>query len=96
MRLFPISKQNVFKGTTYAMLLSATCHLITCLTIAIHTNNPDVVNMFNVIGLSQIFPFLAHGALNCLLGIIFVILVGTCFYFLLQTHDEKQGRRYKK
>lgn len=78
------------------MLLAATCHLLTNLGIAMHTNNPDVINMFNVIGLSQIFPVLGHGALNCLLGVIFVILIGTAFYGLLQHFDVQQGRRERK
>lgn len=94
--LFPVTKQNVFKGTTYAMLLAATCHLLTNLGIAMHTNNPDVINMFNVIGLAQIFPFLAHGALNCLLGVLFVIFIGACFYGLLQHHDIQQGRQTRR
>lgn len=78
------------------MLLAATCHLLTNLAIAIHTNDPDVINMFNVIGLGQIFPFLAHGALNCLLGVLFVIFIGTCFYGLVQYHDIQQGRRPRR
>lgn len=94
--LFPVFKQNVFKATTYAMLLAATCHLLTNLGIAMHTNDPDVINMFNVIGLAQIFPSLAHGTLNCLLGILFVIFIGVCFYALLQHHDIQQGRSVRR
>lgn len=78
------------------MLLSATAHLLTSLGVAMNTNNPDVINMFNVIGLSYILPFLAHGALNCLFGILFVILIGAAIYVMLQYHDEQQGRRYKR
>lgn len=91
--LFPIDRDNVFKATTYAMLLSATSHLLATLYIAIRDNNPDAVNMFNVIGLSLLFPSLSSGALNCLLGILFVILVGTWFYAMQQQHDRHPNSR---
>lgn len=89
MKLFPVNRDNVFKGLMYAMLLSATAHLLGTLYVAIRTGNPDVVNMFNVIGLSLFFPELGHGSLNCLLGILFVIAIGVWFYFMQQYHDSK-------
>ena len=80
----------------YAMLLAATSHLLGTLYVAMRDNNPDAINMFNVIGLSLFFPFLSHGALNCLLGIIFVIVVGICFYAVQQRHDRHPNARRKK
>lgn len=78
------------------MILAATLHLAACLYVAIRTGNPDVINMFNVIGVSLLFPSLGHGNLNSLLGIITVILVGTSFYILQQWHSQIQARRDKK
>lgn len=95
--LFPVDRENVFKGLMYAMLLSATLHLIVCLYQAIVYNNPDYINMFNVIGLSLLFPVLGKGALNCLLGILTVIGVGVWFYTMQQHHDRHpNGRRRKQ
>jgi hypothetical protein len=94
--LFPIDIENVFKGTMYTMILSATAHLLTCLYNAIHFGNPDIINMFNVIGLSLIFPSLGHGALNCLLGILFVIAIGVLFYAIQQKHDQHPESRRQK
>lgn len=93
---FPVDKENVFKGLMYAMLLSATLHLLVCLYKAIHLNNPDYINMFNVLGVSLIFPSLGHGNLNCLLGIILVILIGMGFYAMQQLHDRHPNSRRKK
>ncbi len=90
--LFPVNKENVFKGLTYAMLLSATLHLLTCLYTAITTGNPDVVNMFNIIGVSLFFPELGHGNAYCLLGIITVIMIGVWFYAMQQYHDRHPSR----
>ncbi len=78
------------------MLLSATLHLLVCLYKAIHLGNPDYINMFNVLGISLIFPNLGHGNLNCLLGIIFVILIGIWFYGMQQLHDRHPNSPRKK
>jgi ABC-type amino acid transport system permease subunit len=94
--LFPISKRNVSKALTYTMLLSACMHLLTALFIAMKTNNPDVANMFNILGISLIFPQLGHGALNCLLGIVTVIVAGVGVYALMQHHDKKQGKQKQR
>lgn len=91
--LFPVNRDNVFKATTYTMLLSATGHLLATLYVAMRDNNPDVVNMFNVIGVSLLFPSLSSGALNCLLGILFVIAVGIWFYAMQQHHDRHPNSR---
>jgi hypothetical protein len=96
MKLLPVSRENIFKGTMYAILLCATGHLLGTLYMAIVHNDPDIVNMFNVIGLSLFFPQLAHGALNCLLGILFVIAVGTWFALMQQWHDQKRAAARKK
>ena len=93
MKLFPVNRDNVFKGLMYAMLLSATCHLMVNLYMAVSTNDPDLINMFNVLGLSLIFPALGHGALNNLLGILFVIAIGVWFYFMQQYHDQKRTKK---
>lgn len=84
-----INHRNFSKATTYTMLLSATVHLFISLIIAMSTNNPDVVNMFNILGISLIFPSLGHGDLNCLLGIVSVIGFGIAVYYLMQYHDRK-------
>lgn len=93
---FPVDKENVFKGLMYAMLLSATLHLLVCLFNAIRLNNPDYVNMFNILGISLLFPDLGHGNLNCLLGIIMVIFIGVGFYLIQQLHDRHPNSRRKK
>lgn len=94
--LFPVDTENVFKGLMYAMILSATLHLLLCLYNSIHFDNPDYVNMFNILGISLFFPNLGHGNLNCLLGIILVILVGVGFYVMQQAHDRHPNSRRKK
>jgi len=90
---FPIDADNVFKGLMYAMILSATLHLLVCLYKSIRLGNPDYINMFNVLGISLFFPSLGHGNLNCLLGIVFVILVGVWFYAMQQLHDRHPKSR---
>lgn len=95
-KLFPVSRENVFKATMYTMLLSATSHLLGTLYVAIRDNNPDAVNMFNVIGLSLFFPALGTGALMCLLGILFVIVIGVWFYAMQQSHDQNRQQVNKK
>lgn len=90
--MFPISKKNLSKATTYTMLLSATVHLFISLLIAMTTNNPDVVNMFNILGISLLFPELGQGALNCLIGILAVIGFGVGVYYLMQYQDRFQAK----
>lgn len=87
--LFPVNRDNVFKGLMYAMLLSATVHLLGSLYLAIRHNNPDYANMFNVLGISIFIPELGHGDLNNLIGILFVIGIGVWFYIMQQLHDRK-------
>lgn len=91
--LFPLDRDNVFKGLMYAMLLSATMHLAASLYLAIRYSNPDYVNMFNILGISLFFPELGMGALNCLIGIVMVILVGVGFYAIQQYHDRHPNSR---
>ena len=93
--LFPINRNNVFKGLMYAMILSATLHLLACFYMAMRTNNTDYINMFNILGISLIFPSLGSGEGNSLIGIIAVILVGTWFYAMQQMHDRRIKRQVK-
>lgn len=88
-----IDKENLFKGFMYAMLLSATLHLLGCMYQAAATNNPDYVNMFNILGISLFVPELGHGALNNLLGILTVIIIGAGFYFMQEQHDKHPNSR---
>lgn len=91
--LFPVNRDNIFKGLMYAMIFSATLHLIACFYMSVYTGNPDYINMFNVLGISLIIPELGTGAGNNLLGIIMVILIGTWFYAMQQHHDKKLKRK---
>lgn len=77
----------------YAMLLSATLHLLACLYKAIVHGNPDYANMFNILGISLFFSSLGHGTFNCLLGVLMVIALGTWFYAMQQAHDEHPNSR---
>lgn len=93
LKLFPINRDNVFKATIYTMILSATGHLLGSLYLAIKLDNPDIANMFNIIGLGLFFPQLSTGAVNSLLGILFVIVVGIWFYAMQQWHDQHPNSR---
>lgn len=94
--LFPIDQENIFKALMYTMLLAATLHLVVCLYKAILYGDPDYINMFNIIGISLVFPALGTGALNCLLGIISVIAIGVWFYAMQQSHDRHPNSRRRK
>jgi hypothetical protein len=93
LKLFPVNRDNVFKAIVYTMLLSATAHLLGSLYLAMRDGNPDIANMFNIIGLGLIFPQLSTGALNSLLGILFVIAIGVWFYAMQQWHDQHPNSR---
>lgn len=77
------------------MLLSASLHLLVCLYNAVRFGNPDIANMFNILGISLLFPALGHGAINCLLGIFMVIAIGIWFYGMQQWHDRHPNSRRK-
>lgn len=75
------------------MLLSASFHLVASLFTAIHTGNANVANMFNIIGVSLLFPTLGSGELNSFLGAFTVVAIGTCIYFILYHHYSRVGKK---
>lgn len=87
-----INRHYLFIALIFAMLLSAVTHLFICFFMAVATGNPDYANMFNVLGLSLLFPALGTGSLNNLLGTLLVIGIGSVAYFYL----EHQKRKAKK
>lgn len=91
-----VNIDNVFKATIYTMLLSATVHLLVSLYSAIRLNEPDLINMFYILGLHLIFPSLAEGHINNLLGILLVISIGVTVYFIQQRHDNNPSSRRRK
>lgn len=93
--MFSVRKNIFFKSMAYTMLLSASFHLLASLFTAITTGSPDVANMFNIIGVSLLFPSLATGAFNSFLGALTLLGLGACVYIVLQYHDSQTGKQSK-
>lgn len=75
------------------MLLSASFHLVVSLFTAINTGDANVANMFNIIGVSLLFPNLGSGEFNSFLGASTVVAIGTCIYFILYYHYNRAGKK---
>lgn len=88
-----INVRNILRATVATMLLSASFHLAASLCIAVIQGKPDYANMFNIIGVSWLWPELGTGAFNALLGIVFVVLAGVVIYFVMERHDTVQAKK---
>lgn len=84
-----INPGNLFTALIFAMIVSALVHLFICFFLALTTGNPDHANMFNILGISYLFPGLGTGTLNALLGILLVIAIGTVAYYYKEAGNPK-------
>ena len=84
-----INQHNLFNALIFTIVLSAITHLVICFFRAIFTGNIDYINMFNVLGISYIFPALGTGAFNAVLGAVLIIGIGMVAYFYLELKNKK-------
>ena len=84
------TKSPQAKALVYTILFSALSHLIITFFVSLITHQPDLANMFNVLGVSLLFPELGRGAGNGLLGALTVVLIWCVIFGIMQYHTKKK------
>lgn len=84
------------KALLYTILLSAICHLIITLFIAIFTNSPDKANMFVVLGVNLIWPSLGVGANSAILGALTVATIWLILVAIMRRNQSRVRQGKKK
>lgn len=71
------------KALLYTIILSAVTHLSLSLFYSITNNQPEYANMFHILGFDLLWPQLAQGKVNAILGMIFVAAIWAVIVGLL-------------
>jgi hypothetical protein len=71
------------KALLYTIILSAVTHLSLSLFYSITNNQPEYANMFHILGFDLLWPQLAEGKVNAILGMIFVAAIWAVIVGLL-------------
>jgi hypothetical protein len=82
------TKTLQIRALLFLILLSATTHLAILLFVAILRSQPDALNVFNILGISLIFPALETGAGNSVLGLLMLTIVWTGIFYTLKRHAK--------
>jgi len=85
------------KAVLYAIVLFAVAHLALSLFYGIVHSDPEIANMFHVLGIDLFWPQLGTGSLNAILGVVMIVgvwvLVG---YLLTMAYKNKAGKKVAK
>jgi len=87
-----INLTHLFTALFFAIVVSAVIHLYISLFLALTTGNPDYANMFNILGISHLFPALGAGGLNAVIGMVFVIGIGVFVYYYLEYKNKSKKK----
>lgn len=79
------------KALFYTILLAALSHLIITLFVTLINQQPDLANMFNVLGVSLLFPELGKGPVNAALGVLTVSAMWAIIFSVMQLHKRKKS-----
>ncbi|USN96199.1 MAG: hypothetical protein H6797_03925 [Candidatus Nomurabacteria bacterium] len=63
------------KAVLYAIVLFAVAHLALSLFYGIVHSDPEIANMFHVLGIDLFWPQLGLGRLNAVLGVVMIVAV---------------------
>ena len=88
------------KAVLYAIVLFAVAHLAFSLFYGIVHSDPEIANMFHVLGIDLFWPQLSSGTLNAIFGVVLIVVVWAIVGFLLTIAnknkvDKKVGKEDK-
>lgn len=85
------------KAVLYAIVLFAVAHLALSLFYGIVHGDPEIANMFHVLGFDLFWPQLGTGSLNAVLGVFLIVGVWVIVGGLLSiAHKNKSEKRVVK
>lgn len=88
------------KAVLYAIVLFAVAHLALSLFYGIIHSDPEIANMFHVLGIDLFWPRLGSGTFNAILGVALIVGVWVLVGFLLVVAnsikvEKKTGKEEK-
>lgn len=86
---FKIDNSRFFTALVATMVTSAVIHLVISFIAAVLTGKAEYANMFNVLGISILFPSLGTSNLAAIFGTLAVIIAGALAYFYLGYREKR-------
>ena len=80
------------KAVVYSILFCAITHVAISFFIGVMHGDLAIMSMFHILGFDLLWPELATGATNAVLGVLMVILIWVIFVIILTSHQIKESK----